>query len=421
MDVSVAPDSAFCGSMQHSDAAHVALLAEFLRCEAHDARPFLQDLIVAIDGDLRAAREILDPIERLVLIPLDEAAGIEEIGGRIGGQQDRRYCAVLPIRSRDTGAATERQLLPSEVAEVVVDLAEPAPQHTPSNAGACVGHYHRLTDRMTEWRRPIFFERSRHFNSPRPGPPRACPPPFSYPCARQTAGAKTLSHPFLFPWIYDLAIARETGGRYLEHRKQKALELWQRALSHVEQEDPDSISWARSIGPHTWLAIQSAEFLRQYCFVVYASGMRYRVISNLFPRLSKAFYYFDIEQLEGMSSIKKPMKVFALERKARNFLDGAHAIAAEGFPEFKERISRRGMDALEELPGIGPVTKKHLAKNVGLADVVKDDRWLIKAAELTGWKYADEMVDFLAEEAGETRHVIDVAIWNLAKDGELGQ
>ena len=149
--------------------------------------------------------------------------------------------------------------------------------------------------------------------------------------------------------------------------------------------------------------------------------MRYQVISNLFPRLSKAFHYFDIEQLEGMSSIKKPMKVFALERKARNFLDGAHAIAAEGFPEFKERISRRGMDALEELPGIGPVTKKHLAKNVGLADVVKDDRWLIKAAELTGWKYADEMVDFLAEEAGETRHVIDVAIWNLAKDGELGQ
>lgn len=202
-------------------------------------------------------------------------------------------------------------------------------------------------------------------------------------------------------------------------KQKNALSLWKRALAHVEQEDPGSLKWARSIGPWTWQKMDSTEFLRSYCFVVYASGMRYETVNSLFPGLAAAFKDFDLAKLRRMRSTKKPMKVFALERKARNFLDGAHAIADEGYSDFKERVTRKGMDSLERLPGIGPITKKHLAKNIGLADVVKDDRWLIKAAELTGWRYPDDMVEFLSSETGETQHVVDVVIWNLAKDGEL--
>lgn len=202
-------------------------------------------------------------------------------------------------------------------------------------------------------------------------------------------------------------------------KKQRAIALWKRAKKHIKREDPGSLKWARSIGDHTWMKMESRDFISVYCFVVYASGMKYETIHGIFPELQKAFKNFDLDKLKKMASIKAPMKVFALERKAQNFLDGVHIIAEEGFKEFKARVSRQGMDALERLPGIGPITKKHLAKNIGLADVVKNDRWLVKAAELTGWQHPDDMVEFLASETGETKHVIDVVIWNFAKDGKL--
>lgn len=205
----------------------------------------------------------------------------------------------------------------------------------------------------------------------------------------------------------------------MEDKQKGAIEIWERAIAHLETVDPASLSWARSVGPHTWQEMTSSEFVRHYCFVVYASGMKYQTISDLFPGLRKAYKNFDLAKLRKMNSTKEPMKIFALERKARNFLDGVHLIADEGFERFKERVEKRGMDALERLPGIGPMTKKHLAKNVGLADVAKDDRWLMKAAKTSGWYYAEDMVDFLSKHTGETRHVVDVAIWNLAKDGRL--
>lgn len=205
----------------------------------------------------------------------------------------------------------------------------------------------------------------------------------------------------------------------LEAKKKGAVALWKRALTHMESKDPESLQWARSVGPHTWEKMNSEEFIRSYCFVVYASGMKYETVNGLFPELRRAYKGFDLLKLRKMNSTEAPMRVFALERKARNFLDGVHSIADEGFEKFKERASRRGMDALERLPGIGPITKKHLAKNIGLADIVKDDRWLVKAAEITGWRYPEDMVEFLSAQTGETQHVIDVVIWNLAKDGEL--
>lgn len=208
-------------------------------------------------------------------------------------------------------------------------------------------------------------------------------------------------------------------GGMADIKHKEAMALWKRALIHIKKADPKALDWARSVGPHTWERIDSKTFLESYCFVVYASGMKYETVSGLFPKLREAFKDFDLDSLKKMKSISAPMKVFSLERKARNFLDGAHDIAEEGFDEFKAIVTKGGMDVLERLPGIGPITKKHLAKNIGLADVVKNDRWLVKAAKLAGWKYPEDLVEFLAEETGESRHVIDVAIWNLAKDGKL--
>lgn len=195
-----------------------------------------------------------------------------------------------------------------------------------------------------------------------------------------------------------------------------SLALWARALRHMETNEPEALRWARSVGEHTFRRLRSKEFLRKYCFVVYASGFKFETVNAKFPGLSAAFHGFDIERLRRMRSIKSVLRVFGNERKAQNFLDGAKLVAEEGFSHFKRRLKDRGVDVLLELPGIGPITKDHLAKNIGLADLAKGDIWLVRAAELCGANDVRELVDFLHSETGETRHVIDVAIWTLAKD-----
>lgn len=201
--------------------------------------------------------------------------------------------------------------------------------------------------------------------------------------------------------------------------RKAAIALWERSLAHLEETDPGVIEWARGVTPDTFRYLKGKSFLSQYCFVVYASGFKYSTVAGCFDDLAEAFHYFDIAKLSRMRSVNRALKVFNNEKKARNFLVGAKLIAREGWPAFKKRLKAGGVDVLEELPGIGPITKAHLAKNIGLADVAKSDVWLVRAAEQCGARDVSELIEYLHTETGETRHVIDVAIWNLSKDGLL--
>lgn len=139
--------------------------------------------------------------------------------------------------------------------------------------------------------------------------------------------------------------------------EQTALQVWRRALSHMQTHEPEALEWARSTSENTFKNLRTKGFLRQYCFVVYASGFRFRTVKARFDDLSEAFRNFDLETLSRMRSVKRVLKVFGNERKAKNFLDGAKMIALEGFPAFKKRLAACGPDILAELPGIGPITK----------------------------------------------------------------
>lgn len=189
-------------------------------------------------------------------------------------------------------------------------------------------------------------------------------------------------------------------------------------MAYFEDNAPDELDWARSVGPDTFRNLRLKVFLRQYCWVVYNSGFKYAIIKAKFPAIKAAFKDFEPERLARMRSIKNVLDVFDSERKARNYLDGAKAVIAEGFPKYKRRLAAEGVDMLMELPGIGPITKNHLAKNIGLADVEKDDRWLNRAAATCGGSAA-ELATYLSEQLEESRHTIDVAIWTLGKDGRL--
>lgn len=201
-------------------------------------------------------------------------------------------------------------------------------------------------------------------------------------------------------------------------KKRLAKRIGKRAMEHLEETVPDTLRWARGVDERTFRAMKLKRFLSQYCFVVYASGFRFAVVEERFPRLKKAFHSFDEVKLWRMRSVRPAMRVIANERKAHNFLDGAQAVIDEGWPVFKRRVAADGVEVLQELPGIGPITQDHLAKNIGLLDVPKPDVWLERVAALCRTS-VHALTKHLADELGETQHVVDIALWTLAKDGLL--
>jgi hypothetical protein len=199
----------------------------------------------------------------------------------------------------------------------------------------------------------------------------------------------------------------------------RALQLAQTALDHLIDTDPDSLEWARNVGASTFQNLRLKQFLFEYCWVVYASGFKFRIVEAIFPAVQKAFKDFDPSALSRMRSIKAVRAVFNHERKARSFLTGAQSVIGEGFSAFKRRLRKEGVQALDDLPGIGPITKDQLAKNIGFADVPKADRWLERAAKLCDANSVSELTSYAAQHLGESQHVVDVAIWTYGRDGLL--
>ncbi len=198
-----------------------------------------------------------------------------------------------------------------------------------------------------------------------------------------------------------------------------AISLFEAAKVYCEEQHADEVDWAKSIGTETFINLRSKRFLSEYCWVVYASGFKVSTIESIFPNLQTAFKNFEIEKLAKMKSIQPVLTIFNNERKAKSFLKGCKVIAEEGFSNFKKRLQNSGVDMLEELPGIGPITKFHLAKNIGLADEAKPDIWLVRAADACS-STVQELVEFLSKKYEMSRHVVDVILWRYGADKGLG-
>jgi hypothetical protein len=190
----------------------------------------------------------------------------------------------------------------------------------------------------------------------------------------------------------------------------KVLMMFKVAKSYYEENYPSEPAWAKSISSKTFRNMRSKQFLSHYCCVVYANGFKEAIIEALFPTLRTAFKEFDLSALARMRSLKTVLKVFNNERKANSFLKGCKLIADEGFSVFKKRLRKEGVDMLEHLPGIGKITKYHLAKNIGLVDEAKPDIWLVRAANACS-STVEELVIFLSKKYKMSRHTVDVILW----------
>lgn len=201
--------------------------------------------------------------------------------------------------------------------------------------------------------------------------------------------------------------------------QEKAIRMFKAARAYCMENYPDELEWASSISPETFRNLKSKGFLSEYCWVVYASGFKAATIEAVFPALRTAFRDFELADLARMRSLKPVLNVFNNERKANSFLEGSKTIAEEGFSTFKKRLRKEGIDTLEQLPGIGPITKYHLAKNIGLVDEAKPDIWLVRAANACS-STVEEIVAFLSEKYSVSRHAVDVILWRYGADRGLG-
>ncbi len=198
--------------------------------------------------------------------------------------------------------------------------------------------------------------------------------------------------------------------------RQKAKRLYQFSYNYAKENRPDELKWGKSISPDTFENLTAKQFLEEYCWVVYASGFKVKIIEQKFPHLQKAFRNFDLDQLAEMESLEEVLSIFNNRRKAEGFLKGARKIHQEGFEQFKVRVKQEGMKTLKELPGIGEITQKHLAKNIGLTDVPKDDIWLDRLANLCNASSVNSLTEYLAGEFGETQNVVDLVLWRFCAD-----
>ena len=227
--------------------------------------------------------------------------------------------------------------------------------------------------------------------------------------------------------------------------KEYAKELFRHAWKCCQEYHPDELKWAKSVNKDTFKNMKSKKFLRNYFWVLY-SDTGSRSLDQSFPKLYTALKNLDIAALRKMRSIKPALDAFDINKPAsntftiipcltcatHNFIKGAKMVADEGFVAYKKRLKKEGIDALEELPGICSTTqnrfmgrwsfleeltsvdsstKSRLAKNIGLTDTAKPDKWLERAARKCKAASVDELVDYLSEEFDASRHVVDVVFW----------
>jgi hypothetical protein len=157
-------------------------------------------------------------------------------------------------------------------------------------------------------------------------------------------------------------------------------------------------------------------FLREAAWVVLSAGMRESVVRSKFTAFSAAFMnWVSAETIIRNSECCRQTAggIFAHPRKINSIVGIAETIQDFGFESFKNKICVDGVDFLQSLPFIGPVTSYHLAKNIGL-DVVKPDWHLVRVSALAGYADPSEFCQIIGDAVGDRLSVVDLVVWRYA-------
>lgn len=195
-----------------------------------------------------------------------------------------------------------------------------------------------------------------------------------------------------------------------------AINFFSRACSYVEQAGlSGEVVWQREAD---FTDFTESELLREHAWVALCSGFRESAVRRVFDHVSLCFC--DWESANAIVSAGEiccttAALTFANRLKLRAILSTARYINNIGFEEFKQSVLADPLNRLQVLPFIGPVTSRHLAKNLGL-DIAKPDRHLVRVSERLGFRSADDLCRELAATTGEQAKVVDLIVWRYIAD-----
>ena len=135
------------------------------------------------------------------------------------------------------------------------------------------------------------------------------------------------------------------------------------------------------------------EFYRQYVFVVFSTGMKNQVADKMYLKFMQGG--------RNPELIRHPQKKKAIERANLEYRNWFQDLMG----------SQDKVGVISSLPFIGPVTRFHLARNIGLLDYAKPDRHLNRLAARFGFADAQALCDFVGKTVGLPAGVVDVILW----------
>lgn len=160
--------------------------------------------------------------------------------------------------------------------------------------------------------------------------------------------------------------------------------------------------WSEAIQPPA----SAFDLASDAIFVICNSGMKHTVAREIYHRVMAALE-------EGRMSasvfghVGKASAIIYIWQNRRGLLEEFRALKTDD-----ERLAWCG-----GLPWIGPITKYHLAKNLGV-DCAKPDVHLQRLADLHG-ETVDGLCGRLAEEIGWRKATVDVILWRACAEGVL--
>lgn len=175
----------------------------------------------------------------------------------------------------------------------------------------------------------------------------------------------------------------------------------------------DEIDWQEEV---TLNHLDEPTFLRESAWVVLSAGFRETVLCRRFGKISEAFLNWssaDLIMRKRETCRSDALLAFGNQRKIDAILVIVERVSAEGIETIRKGITYRGTDFIRELPFMGPITARHLAKNLGIM-MVKPDRHLTRMAAKTGYDSAEQMCRTIAEVVGDSLSVIDIVIWRYS-------
>lgn len=167
------------------------------------------------------------------------------------------------------------------------------------------------------------------------------------------------------------------------------------------------IDWAESVKPPA----NADVFAREAIYVIMNSGMKWEIARKIFDKIMPLLYLnrytADLDTVRDVVAtvFGHKGKTGAIAHIWRN-----RAMLFKCFNNAPDKVAW-----CETLPWIGPITKYHLAKNLGV-DCAKPDRWLERIAEKHNTTTHD-LCASLSNQIGDRIATVDVVLWRAAAIG----